>query len=98
MGWKKAQRTPALREAIEDLDRLFGAIAQQKYLHDKGWFTLDWLFAKGQDGGEWNAIKVIERRYRNGSVGSDRSRIQAEAGKYARISQRLPANSTEHES
>lgn len=70
-GWKKVQRTPALREAFADIPHLMSKIRDGTFLHRQSWFRFAWLF--GKKNGEWNVIKILQGVYVDGGGTKQRS-------------------------
>ncbi len=60
-GWRKVQRTPALKEAFADIPHLMAKIRDGTFLHGQKWFRLPWLF--GKKNSEWNVLKILEGCY-----------------------------------
>jgi hypothetical protein len=63
-GWRKVQRTSALKTALKDIPLLMTRIRDGTFLHGNGWFKFVWLFGKKDS--QWNVLKILEGNYDRG--------------------------------
>jgi hypothetical protein len=63
-GWRKVQRTSALKAGFKDIPLLMTRIRDGTFLHGNGWFKFVWLFGKKDS--QWNVLKILEGNYDRG--------------------------------
>ncbi|MEQ8636863.1 hypothetical protein [Gimesia maris] len=68
-GWRKVQRTPALKTGFKDIPLLMTRIRDGTFLHGNGWFRFVWLF--GKKNSQWNVLKILEGNYDRGKQGGN---------------------------
>jgi hypothetical protein len=81
-GWRRAQGSPAHRNAFADLPAITRAIQNADFCHGKPWFRLEWLFATNK-AGEFNIVKLLEGGYAN-RIGNHRGAVDIRPGHPAR--------------